>query len=672
MRMRVVIEPILTLSRTLARRLPRSAAMRGMVYLSAILLLAFGLRVYELGHRDVEGDEAFSHAFSIEPVENIYRTTLEIQEPHPVGSYLLLHYVLPLTGRSEFGLRFYSVWFGVLAVAAIYRLGRRLRLGDASTPIIAALLLAISPFLVEESRDARMYSMSVGLTVLSTWLAIELILFPQKAQYGVSVRASRFRSAALLAAYILVSWIALNVHYFVGAVLLAQNIYILAVILGKPIRSSISLIARWTVAQVGVLLLFIPWYLVIRDMLSTYPGLSYFAPTLGFMLNSVASIYIIGDYFPALDVFASVLAALAMGIGVIRLLRGRYTERHALLLLVLLIAVPLMLSYLDSRNRATFAERQVIVTASGFYLLLAAGITPLRQVLQTHLTRVATFATITLLCIVLTLNVLGLAGYYGEQFGRPSYWRPFAQLVQRYSANLPEELLRVAQNYPDPGMTFYYKQFPYAVTIPYRRGDAASADEAVAGFVADNIERVIMRMDPGSWWNGGTATDIAQTALSAAYTKVHETWTGRWIVVIYSRINAAQLTPVGIAFENGVTLRAAAMRSLTALQTSQREKVLEVHLNWSGDAKQLRSTHKVFIHVLDANGQVPAQLDVPLLERDLTAQVRTYGVPLPDNLPAGNYTVRVGLYDPALSGMPRLRTSDNNDGVQIGTLTIAP
>jgi hypothetical protein len=371
-------------------------------------------------------------------------------------------------------------------------------------------------------------------------------------------------------------------------------------------------------------------------------------------------------------VFASGLAALALGIGISRLLRGRSTERNALLVLVLLIAVPLTLSYMDSRNRATFAERQVIVTATGFYLLLAAGITPLRQVLQTRLARVATFATAALLCIVLTVNVLGLSGYYGEQFKRPSYWRPFAQLVQRYSANLPEEQLRVAQNYPDPGMTFYYKQFPYAVTIPYRRGDAASADEAVAGFVADNIERVILRMDPGSWWNGGTTTDIAQTALSAAYTKVHETWTGRWIVVIYSRINAAQLTPVGIAFENGVTLRTSAMRSLTALQTSQREKVLEVHLSWAGDFKQLRSTEKVFIHIVDANGQVPAQLDVPFVEQDLTAQVRTYGVPLPDNLPVGDYIVRVGLYDPAITGMPRLRTSDNNDGVQIGSLTIAP
>ena len=74
-------------------------------------------------------------------------------------------------GPSEFALRFTAVWFGLLAVALLWRLARALDF-TPSTALLTTFLLTISPYAIWHSQDARMYSMSLALTTASTWLMI--------------------------------------------------------------------------------------------------------------------------------------------------------------------------------------------------------------------------------------------------------------------------------------------------------------------------------------------------------------------------------------------------------------------------------------------------------------------------------------------------------------------
>jgi len=137
---------------------------------SLLLLLAFALRVFRLDFQELRGDEAFGYFFSLRSYDDIIATTLALREPHPVGSYFLQHIWLGWAGHSEFALRFVSVWFGVLAVALLYRLARRLELSP-STASVAALLLAASPYAVWHSQDARMYSILLALTLANPTFA---------------------------------------------------------------------------------------------------------------------------------------------------------------------------------------------------------------------------------------------------------------------------------------------------------------------------------------------------------------------------------------------------------------------------------------------------------------------------------------------------------------------
>ena len=139
-----------------------------------VLLLAFALRVFRLGYQELRGDEALGRLFTLEPFGKIIASTISLREPHPVASYFVEKTWLGLAGHSEFALRFASLWFGVLAVALLYRLGRRLGLGWTAS-MLAAALLALSPYAIWHSQDARMYSMSLALTTASTLLMLEAI-----------------------------------------------------------------------------------------------------------------------------------------------------------------------------------------------------------------------------------------------------------------------------------------------------------------------------------------------------------------------------------------------------------------------------------------------------------------------------------------------------------------
>ena len=201
--------------------------------MAAVVLMAFGLRVFRLGYQELRGDETFGFFFSQNSLAEIIRSTLALREPHPVASYFLEKAWLTSAGHSEFALRFVSAWFGVLAVALLYRLGRRLGFG-ALTAILAAALLAASPYAIWHSQDARMYTISLALTLASTWLALEVLRTGGRLRYGL--------------AYVLVSWLALQTHYFAVFVLLAQNIFVLALAFRDlPMR---RVAVRWLLYQV--------------------------------------------------------------------------------------------------------------------------------------------------------------------------------------------------------------------------------------------------------------------------------------------------------------------------------------------------------------------------------------------------------------------------------------
>lgn len=136
------------------------------VALVLILLVGAGLRLYKLDGYDFWHDEMVT-VFAARPAPaEIYAWT-GINSVHPPLYYMLLHVWNRLFGEALVTMRLFSVVQSIVCIPLIFLLGRDLagwRVGLA-----AASLMALAPFQVFHSQQARMYPLLTLLVLLATW-----------------------------------------------------------------------------------------------------------------------------------------------------------------------------------------------------------------------------------------------------------------------------------------------------------------------------------------------------------------------------------------------------------------------------------------------------------------------------------------------------------------------
>jgi hypothetical protein len=107
-----------------------------------------------------------------------------------------------------------------------------------------------------------------------------------------------------------------------------------------------------------------------------------------------------------------------------------------------------------------------------------------------------------------------------------------------------------------------------------------------------------------------------------------------------------------------------------------REDRLQVQLYWEGLA-QMQANYTTFVHLHNQEGQIVAQMDRPLTDNIYPSSVWSVGeivldqitVPLPETLPAGDYTLVVGLYD-FNTGMRLPMTGSTNDSIVLTQISV--
>jgi mannosyltransferase len=178
--------------------------------LPSLLILAFALRIWRLETQSLWWDEIDTVFLAVSPPSLAWDDILRVGNQVPLY-YLLLRPWAAL-GQGEFWIRYPSVWWGVLTVASTFRLGQQLANRGVGTT--AATLLAILPFHIWYSQEARTYSMLGALVTLSYLQLLYLADQPRDSRrwltYGVTTLAI------------------LYTHYFGALLLLAQAIPLLA------------------------------------------------------------------------------------------------------------------------------------------------------------------------------------------------------------------------------------------------------------------------------------------------------------------------------------------------------------------------------------------------------------------------------------------------------------
>ncbi|HHS97889.1 MAG TPA: phospholipid carrier-dependent glycosyltransferase [Chloroflexi bacterium] len=268
--------------------------------------------------------------------------------------YFLLRGWIALGGTSVSALRFFSLWFGVLAVPLVYVLGTRLVRRETGTA--AAMLIALSPYLVWYSQEVKMYSLVTALALLAVY-ALRRAVEEGRARWWATV------VAATTMAFYLHIWCALLVP-----------LYVFLLLLWRPRGRR-----RWLGAVVTLALLTLP-YIPLAAWEIRYALVPRETGFPHHTLGQMAGILWTG-WTTGIRAWGGLLGTLPGGLaallGVTALLvgrRGRARGGQVLLGLLGWMAVPLLGIWAVSLRQPLFTDRYLIWAAPALYLLCGAGI----------------------------------------------------------------------------------------------------------------------------------------------------------------------------------------------------------------------------------------------------------------------------------------------------------
>lgn len=205
-----------------------------------LIALAALLRLFALDAESLWFDETYSVAFASTDLSwlSVLRAGgVPFAEKNVYNVFL--HFWLAL-GQTDFMIRLPSALFGVATVGVVFAVARRL---FGHRPALwAAALVAVSPFHIWYSQEARMYALAGLFAWLAVWAAMR----------GFS---SRRRWPWLV--YLMSAALALYTHSFTGFLLLALNLWIaLTFLLDASRRRNL---VPWLAANLILVGLAVPW-----------------------------------------------------------------------------------------------------------------------------------------------------------------------------------------------------------------------------------------------------------------------------------------------------------------------------------------------------------------------------------------------------------------------------
>jgi uncharacterized membrane protein len=250
--------------------------------LCAILLLGLGLRFWHLDSKPLWLDEVLSALFTMGrsyediPKEQYFQLTaldqlftlqpvtcsqiaqtIATESVHPPLFFCLMHrwltWLQPNAENWVWALRSLPAFIGVGAIGAVYHLNRVAFSKTAG--LVSAALMAVSPFAVYLSQEARHYTLPMLLITLALAGLVQM-------QQDLMRRPLAGISQSAFRPWLWIGWVALNslglyVHYFFALAIVAQ-----VAALGGWMVMHRSPRRHWgflVVAIVGITLSYLPW-----------------------------------------------------------------------------------------------------------------------------------------------------------------------------------------------------------------------------------------------------------------------------------------------------------------------------------------------------------------------------------------------------------------------------
>lgn len=467
-------------------RLPVAGLTRLVFYPRSVLLLlmaAFFVRLYALDSQSLRGDEAATVLYSAMPVSELWELS-RITDPHPPLYYLLLHPWQWWLGEEVWTMRFAGVMASVLAVAALYRLGRQTQL-SAPICLLATGLLAVNPLQVWLAQDVRSYALFTLLGLLSAgalWSALHSRPEPATAPAQVSSRYD-VRQYIPWLLYVFFTVACFYTHYYAIFLIAFEGIFVLL-----HARRFWGSRWPWLVSQLALGLAIIPGLQLAYNFAGQAAGGIETIATVDILrLASTALLtgFTISD---SLGLWLSLFLAPLWLAGLVSLLRH---DRTSGLFWALFFAAPVLGVITLSIGRPFFKERFLIQAQPAFEVLLAAGflalvrmanwprsvgelaakreragqITP-GQNKRINIRYALRFLAPLLLGLLLLGNIIALANYFtNPAYAKAMPWRLYHDHISDHAR--PGDV--VLTNFPEAAVSYYSpNELPFYV-VPAER-----------------------------------------------------------------------------------------------------------------------------------------------------------------------------------------------------------
>jgi mannosyltransferase len=673
----------------------------------AIVLLAIGLRIYRLGAESLWYDETVSAYLASESLPAMVAHTAG--DIHPPGYYLLLHAWIGLTGSSDWGMAFLSLFFGVLLVVLVYPLGAQV-FGEGAG-LLASLLVAISPYNIWYSQEVRMYTLGAALGLGLLAAVIPLLANPDARGFALWGRLALYAACGALGLWTL---------YYFAFLLVAVNLMVGGWWLVGRWRRRVDWgwLGRWVLAQGAVLLLYAPWFPVAWRQATEPPVPPWRGFTaLGDLLVEGWSALSLGQSArPALVWPVLLLFALLFGLGLFskrlrpRLGGGLRGGEGLPWLLAGYVFLPVLLVYLASFVAPLYHVRYLFTYSTPFYILVGAGLAWLWG-----RWRPAMWLSLAILIVFSGLSLY--AYHFNPQYASDDHRAAVHFLAERWR---PGDAVLINAGYAYPALLTYWDGDPIAW-----RGrlvsDEASDWANAAGQGPVVVQSGTVDGEPSLGW-GDLNSDfyaMSQAETEKALERLFTTFDRVWVYRIYDTVTDPQglirrwLEEHGTPFEDQVFSGESQLRVqgfLTGRDPQAGETqphdasladgwlqlvggtslpptvevggALDLALDWQvseaqGDTTAPGKDDLLFAGLFDESGRRWAQTDerplgslYPAVNWPKGAVVRTpLRIVVPPGTPPGRYRLEVGWYH-FVDGQPVWRPWTSGDRLVLGEVEV--
>ncbi len=413
---------VLTAPRTTQSTAPRLAAHRrtdiGRLAPGLVLVLTIASLVLRLSHIDFQSlwlDEGYTLLFSGLPLPRLI--TVGGAHEHPPLYYLLVH-VLFGVRHSYLVPRYISVAAGTASIPLLYLVGSHLF--DRAVGLIAAALLAVSPFHFWFSDDGRAYELA-GFFVLWSYLLVILAL--EREHRPV-------RGVLLWSGYAVALTACLYTEYTTILVLIPQALFLLRAWQRGSMR---PLLASW----IGAAVAFAPWLPVWLHNAASVSG-NYWIPNPTWASLRSVMLEALGlqgtcprppcigslSPLPGIAGHAAIIAAIGALLVAGTLVWGLLARDLPLSLAISWFVVPFALVLAIALRRSLYLDRVFLDATFGLYLVLAwAAVTAARHRVTAPLAA--------LLVIPLAGGIFGVHAMY-RQMTNPDWKTAIRDFQQSY------------------------------------------------------------------------------------------------------------------------------------------------------------------------------------------------------------------------------------------------